>query len=58
LSVQGGECYVDENGDFVDFWDWEDIAMVGFLAEEIADEEREKILIEKDMEDNDAEGNC
>ena len=40
-----------DNGDFFDDWDWEEIAMAGFLAEEMAEAELERILIEKELED-------
>ena len=41
-----------DNGDFFDDWGWEDIAMAGFLAEEMAEAELERILIEKEQEDD------
>jgi hypothetical protein len=44
-----------DNGDFFDDWGWEDIAMAGFLAEEIAEAELERILIEKEMEDDETD---
>ena len=40
------------DGDFFDDWGWEDIAMAGFLAEEMAEAELERILIEKEQEDD------
>ena len=44
-----------DNGDFFDDQGWEDIAMAGFLAEEIAEAELERILIEKEMEDDETD---
>ena len=42
-----------DNGDFWDDWGWEDIAMAGFLAEEMTEAELERILIEKELEEDD-----
>lgn len=41
-----------DDGNFWDDWGWEDIAMAGFLAEEIAEAELERIMIEKDLEED------
>jgi len=41
-----------DDGDFLDDWGWEDIAMAGFLAEEMAQAELERIRIEKELEDD------
>lgn len=32
-------------------WEWDDMAMAGLFGEMIADEELERILIEKELED-------
>ena len=44
-----------DDGDFFDDWGWEDIAMAGFLAEEMAEAELERILAEKELENEDSD---
>jgi len=41
-----------DDGSFFDDWGWEEMAMAGFLAEEMAQAELERILIEKEQEDD------
>ena len=41
-----------DDGTFWDDWGWEDIAMAGFLAEEMTQVELERILIEKELEED------
>ena len=41
------------DGDFWDDWGWQSMAMAGFLAEEMAEAELERILIEKEQEEDD-----
>ena len=41
-----------DDGDFFDDWGWEEMAMAGFLAEEMAQAELERILIEKEQEED------
>ncbi len=44
--------------DFFDDFGWEDLALATSLAESIADEEKERLRIERDMEKEDDESCC
>ena len=54
-GLHKGVSAMCDNGNFFDNWDWQDIAMAGFLAEEMADEELERILAEREHEPDDEE---